>query len=100
MPRKPIPGAPSIDPWKPVAYEIEDAGAIQALARGNASEAQQQRALRYVIEVLAGTYDQSYRPGKADDTVFAEGRRFVGLQLVKLTKLNLSKLTGKPAEQS
>lgn len=81
-------------PWKPVAYELADAGSLQALLRGDATKDQQQRALRFVIENIAGTYEVSYRPGLEGqrDTDFAEGRRFVGLQIVKLLKLNLSVL--------
>lgn len=62
--------------------------------RGDATKDQQQRALKFVIESLAGTYEVSYRPGAegARDTDFAEGRRFVGLQIVKMLKLNLSAL--------
>lgn len=81
-------------PWKPVAYHLADAGALQALLRGDASADQQQRALKYVIEAIAGTYEVSYRPGEEGrrDTDFAEGRRYVGLQIVKLLKLNLAAL--------
>lgn len=100
--RGPIPGAPRIEPWKPPAYEIADAAALQAVALGRASEEQQRRAYRYIVEAIAGTYDQSYRPtgvNSYSDTVFAEGRRFVGLQMVKFAKLNLDKLRGKVTEQ-
>ena len=82
--KKPPPGAP----WAPVAYEGADVGAIQALNRGDATPEQQRRALRYIVEVVAGTYDQSFRPDSERDTAFAEGRRFVGLTLVKLSKIN------------
>jgi hypothetical protein len=97
--RKPIPGAPRVDPWKPSDWELPDAAAIQALSRGDAGPDQQQRALRFIIEKLAGTYDMSYRSGKADDTAFAEGKRHVGLQIVKLIHLSLGALQGKPSEQ-
>lgn len=82
-------------PWKPVSYELADAGSLQALMRGDATKEQQQRALKFVIENICGTYDVSYRPGGEDgrrDTDFAEGRRFPGLQIVKFLKLNLSVL--------
>ena len=82
-------------PWRPPAYESADVSAIQALARGNASMDQQKRALAWIIESAAGTYEMSYRPGAGEgdrDTVFAEGRRFVGNQVVKMTKLKIGKL--------
>lgn len=82
-------------PWRPVHYELADADALQALMRGDADAGKQQRALKFIIENLCGTYEVSYRPGAEEgrrDTDFAEGRRFPGLQIVKLLKLNLSAL--------
>ncbi len=82
-------------PWMPPAYNVADAVAIQALMTGKADANQQQRALKWIIEVCSGTYDQSYRPGAQEgerDTTFALGRQFVGQQIVKLTRLNVSKL--------
>ena len=93
MARQKIPGAPASHPWVPPAWEKADAGALQALARGDANGHQQRRALDYIVKTLAGTYDLSYRPDSERDTAFAEGRRFVGLQIVKLLNLNLEKLT-------
>lgn len=96
--RKP-PELPKAEPWKPPHYEIEDAGAIQALLRGEALPHQQQRALAYIIEKVCGTYDMSFRPTSERDTCFAEGKRFVGTQLVKLTKVNLATMKAAPSEQ-
>ena len=92
MARKPDPGSPfgGVD-----AYSLEDVGAIQALYAGTANAGQQSRALKYVIETLAGTYDQSFRPDSERASAFAEGRRFVGLQLVKLVRLNAQLLREK-----
>lgn len=80
------------DPWATPDYTPYDAGCIKALSVGLASSDQQVHALRFVVETLASTYDQSFRPGGAEadrSTIFAEGRRFVGMQLVKLTKVNM-----------
>jgi hypothetical protein len=82
-------------PWKAIPYELADADAIQALMRGDADKGKQQRALKFIIENICGTYDVSFRPGGEEgrrDTDFAEGRRFTGLQIVKFLKLNLSAL--------
>lgn len=79
-------------PWIPPHYEPEDVIAIQALAKGMANLEQQRRALAWIIEQAAGTYEMSFRPGGeegARDTIFAEGRRFVGNQVVKMTKLKI-----------
>ena len=85
-------------PWVPPKYEIHDAVAIQAVTAGNATADQQRAAMKFIIESLAGTYNISYCPGGEDgrrDSDFAEGRRFVGLQLVKLIKLDISLLRRK-----
>ena len=83
---------PDASPWKPPAYEDADAYAIRALQSGNATPDQQQRALDYIINGLAGTYDLSYRPSSDRDTTFAEGRRFVGLQIVKFLKVDFKRV--------
>ena len=79
-------------PYAPAAYTRADVMAIQALLAGVASAEQQQHALQFVIERLARYYDMSYCPGPegARDTAMAEGRRFVGAQLVLMTKINVS----------
>ena len=79
-------------PYKPVLIEPADATAIQALVDGRADSHQQKRAIDWIIKIAAGTYDQSYRPDSDRDTAFAEGRRFVGLTIVKATILNASRM--------
>lgn len=79
-------------PWKPAEYTLADVSAIQALMRGDASKEQQIRALRWIVEPLCETYGMSYRPDSDRDTSFAEGKRFVGNQIVKLTKIDLAAL--------
>ena len=81
--------------WYPPDWELADASAIQALEKGEATKEQQQRALKWIIEIASSTYDLSYRPESERDTAFAEGRRFVGLNIVKLLKLQLSLLRRK-----
>ena len=86
---------PANSTWMPPAYEVADAAAIQALLNGTAEEHQQKRALKWIIEVACATYDLPYRPGAIEgerDTTFALGRQFVGQQIVKLTRLNVSKM--------
>lgn len=82
-------------PHKPAPYDKADSAAIQALSVGAANDVQQKRAFKYIVEVLSGYYDLSYRPddmGGRRATDFMEGRRYVGAQLVKLSKLNLASL--------
>lgn len=90
-------------PFLPAEYEAADAAAIQALLRGDASPHQQQRAMKWIIEVCAATYDQSFYPGGEDgrrNTDFAEGRRFVGSQIVKMTRINTSKMRREDNDQA
>ena len=84
------------DPWKPCVWEPEDAYALRALQGGTATPAQQQRALKWIIEA-AGTYDQAYRPASARDTDFACGMQHVGKQIVKLLNLSIAAITARNA---
>lgn len=79
-------------PWYPPEYELADISAIKGLIAGTASPEQQQRALKWIIESACATYELSFRPTSDRDTAFAEGRRFVGLQLVKALHLDLELL--------
>ncbi len=81
---------PPREPWKPAAYETADAYALKALRDGEATPEQQVRALDWIVMTACETYNMSYRPGGPDgdrDTAFAEGKRFVGLQIVKMLNL-------------
>lgn len=97
MPRSKI-VKPKREAWHPADWSNADAGAIQALTRGDAPPDLQQRAIKYIVEVLCGTYDMSFRQNDRD-TCFAEGKRFVGLQLVKLSNVNLAVFKEAPSEQ-
>lgn len=79
-------------PYLPAEYKAKEVSAIQALARGDATPEQQKQSLEWIINELAGTYDLSYRPESDRDTTFAEGKRYVGLQLVKMLKIVISRL--------
>lgn len=82
MARKPVP--PSIAPAEWSEY---DALAIKALATGTANDAQQKRAIGWIVNSAAKAYDVSFSPVSDRETSFAEGRRFVGLQIVKLVNM-------------
>ena len=88
-------------PHLPVPYGKPEVAAIKALEAGNATPEMQRRALKWIIETVAGYYDLSFRPGEDGrrETDFAEGKRFVGAQIVKMVKLDLSKMKpGKNAD--
>jgi len=74
-------------PYFPVPYEAHHVGAVQALLRGDCAENQQKEFMRWLIEGCCGTYDQSFRVDPYS-TAFAEGRRFVGNQVVKMSRLD------------
>lgn len=94
-----IPNVPRPEPWKPAEWDPEDAYAVQAVMYGRASEDQQKRAMTFIVNQVCGTYDLSYRPASDRDTAFAEGKRFVGLQMVKFAQLNIARLRGTTKEQ-
>jgi hypothetical protein len=88
---------PQENAWHPARYDLADAHALRVLWGGTASPDQQRRALKWVIETCCGTYDMSFRPGGpegARETDFAEGKRAVGNQIVKLINLNTAKMAG------
>ena len=72
-------GPPRVSEWKP-----EDVGAMKALARGDASPDQQRRAINWIINNAAMTYQDTYAPPDSD---YYQGRRSVGLQIVKLINM-------------
>lgn len=83
MPKKELP-----PPWLAKDYELADITAVQAVALGTADKDQQQRALRWIVEKVCGTYDLGWHPSGNHESDFAAGLRFAGLQIVKATKLN------------
>lgn len=73
-------------------------GAIKALAKGTARPDQQMTAMNFILEDVCRSFDLSFQPDDAGgerDTAFAEGRRFVGLQLRRIIMRPLEELTGK-----
>lgn len=81
-------------PYLPYQWDKNPSGtaAIKALDRGEATPEQQRHALDTIINEICCYYDLSYRDSDRD-TAFAEGRRFVGAQLVKLTRLNVNAIS-------
>jgi hypothetical protein len=88
---RPLRPASVPQPWDLAPTDEYDIRAVKALAAGVASDGQQKRALDWIIRCAAGTYDLSFRPGidghRATD--FSEGKRFVGLQLVRLVNMKM-----------
>ncbi len=78
---------PAHAPYRPAPFEVADAYAIRALAAGTADPEQQRRAVRWIVENAAQTYQPEFRPEGDRESCFAGGRRFVGLQIVKIINL-------------
>lgn len=80
---------PKKDPWAPADYDDDLIYAVRAVNLGQANEGQQRLVWSWVM-YLTGAGDEfadlSFRPGPQGDrdTTFAEGKRFVGLQLRKM----------------
>src|SRR5262249_17295119 len=77
-------------PWQMPRIEDADIFALQAIANGTANNAQQQRAYEYVVRTLCETDRMTFWPGGEDGkraTDFAEGKRWVGLQLRRIEKM-------------
>ena len=72
-------------------YELADVTALQALAGGIADEAQQKRALKWIIENAAAMYEWAYKE-QPRETDIALGRQLVGQSIVGLLKLQVSTL--------
>ena len=88
MKNKPAPA-----PWAEPLFEKADVIAIQRVAAGNGEASHQQRVIDILVNKIAETYNLSFRPdddGGERATAFAEGKRYVGSQLVKLMKANPS----------
>lgn len=76
----------------PADYDELVVYAVRAVYLGEASAAQQKLAWEWIMYVSGagdGFQDLSYRPGGEDgrrQTDFAEGKRFVGLQIRKMLR--------------
>lgn len=83
---------PKAQPWLPPDHDEEVVAAVRAIHHGNANAAQQQTFWNYLMYVTAASEefaDLSFRPdasGGERNTVFAEGKRFVGLMIRKLLR--------------
>ena len=81
--------------WLPAQWDLADASAIQAIARGDANDDQQRRALRWILVQACQVDEPSYCPGADEgrrDSDHHEGRRWVGIQIRKLLNIAVSKL--------
>ena len=76
-------------------YELADITALQALERGEADAEQQQRALKWIVNNAAATYEVAWEQDNERASSFESGRRFVGIEIIKMLKLNIKALRRK-----
>lgn len=84
-------------PFFDVHWDVADAAALQAVMNGTADEIQQKRAVGWIINHAARTYDVTFQPDSDRTTAFAEGRRFVGLKIRELLSVSTRDLAAKAA---
>lgn len=78
-------------PWEPADFTRAEHLALVALSQGRATEDQQQLAWDWLL-FAAGYDDKSFRPGGLEgqrETDFAEGKKWVGEQMIKLLKTSI-----------
>lgn len=76
-----------LEPWMPAPYDAPDVAALQALQEGNASEMQQKMGLAFIVKTLGMAYEHTHYPDERN-TCFANGRRYVALQIIKMLQLD------------
>lgn len=81
-----------VPPFLRCEWDLPVVSAVQALQRGEAEPEQQKQFLNWLINQACATYDISFQIEGDRETAFAEGRRFVGANVVKLLKLSLNAL--------
>lgn len=65
--------------------------AIKAVNAGEATPEQQKAALAVIVSLVSNVHDLSWRPDQ-NLTSFNEGRRFVGLQILKFISQSVEEL--------
>lgn len=73
--------------WHPPIYTKEDIRAIQAVAHGTAGEADQRRAIEWILHHAAGIREDTFVPENQYISAYVQGRRSVGLAIAKLMTL-------------
>ena len=91
-----------LDPNRPVKWDgpnLPGAYAVQCCYAGTATPEQQTLAIEFIVSEVASYYDVGYRQNPYDQAMI-QGRRFVGAQVVKFTKMNYDAILGAANEIS
>lgn len=70
----------------------EEHQALKALSKGEATEYQQRLALKVIVNIFSRSHDMLFIPGAPDQTVFMNGRAFVGQKILKYLNIPVGKL--------
>ena len=73
-------------------WSKQTAIAFQALAAGVANDGQQKTCIDWILYEAARIRDMTFNPDSARLSDFAEGRRFVGLQVGKMLAIKIGAL--------
>ena len=69
---------------QPAPFTMQVHAGLKAMASGTASEGQQVAVFNWLVKEASGIGTQSFRKDPME-TAFAEGRRFVAIQILHLT---------------
>ena len=69
-------------------YNAQMVRALKALEKGTATAYEQQLAMKFILDGLAATYQNTFVPEAPDQSAFMAGRAFVGQQIMKLLRLD------------
>lgn len=83
--RKPV--GPDVNPWVPTVPTKSEVFAVKAVLSHKADE-EQQRIFVQFLNRLTGIADLECRPDSERASVFAGGKRFVGMQVHKVGNLS------------
>lgn len=78
--------------WIPPGFKLSESYDVQALATGTANKEQQMRALKYIVEDLAGAYKETEDLNSPNATYYNGGRRAVGRAIIQIVKFDLAKI--------
>lgn len=90
---------PANSPVLPMQAQQEIVWALKGLQGGDADAGQQTMALNWILHELTRVLDLSYRPGgraRARDSDVAEGKRYCGLEIIRLLKMTPEQIAKLP----
>lgn len=87
---------PANSPILPVHAHQEIVWSLKGIQGGDADAGQQTMALNWILHELTRVLDLSYRPDSARDSDVAEGKRYCGLEIIRLLKMTPEQIAKLP----